>query len=181
MKTVSYIIVLALFMFSCKKDDPCEGVSCLNDGSCIDGTCFCVGLWTGKRCNEQIRPTLITMKGISVTKMPATDASGAGWDLTSGADIYVIVRQGADVLLDTSSDWRQNAGVGTSWNYTFSTLDTTTPLSIELWDFDDFDTDDYMGGINGFIYSDTNGFPTFEPFECAGCDVGFLIGPITYL
>ena len=184
MKNTFLLFVLLLAAFSCKKDstpeDLCEGVTCLNSGFCIDGTCSCIGLWKGKYCTEQVTPTLIKAGGISVTLMPATDNNGSGWDLTSGADIYVIIKQGPDVLLDTSTDWRQNAGVGETWTYNFTTVDALTSFSIELWDYDDFDADDYMGGVNGFIYSSTNNFPTYEPFECSGCKVGFSVGPLSY-
>jgi len=180
MKKLLLIFMCFSLCLSCKKDNSCEGV-CENDGSCVDGRCLCVGLWKGPNCTEQITPTLIKAGGISVTVMPATDINGSSWDLGSGADIYVIVKQGTNVLLNTSTDWRQNAGIGETWTYNISTLDAETPFSIELWDYDDFDSDDFMGGVSGFIYSHNNNFPLYESFDCSGCKVGFLVGPLSYL
>ena len=38
--------------FSCKKDDPCEGVTCLNGGTCAEGlgTCQCQSGYEGDSC-----------------------------------------------------------------------------------------------------------------------------------
>lgn len=41
---------MALFLGSCKEDDPCEEVTCLNDGTCDDGNCICEEFYYGATC-----------------------------------------------------------------------------------------------------------------------------------
>jgi hypothetical protein len=179
------ICLLAIVSFAqflrCSKSDPCENVTCENSGYCIDGTCQCVGLWTGENCTDQKTPILITISNVQLVKMPATDSNGAGWDLTSGPDVYIIVKQGGNVLLSTQSNWIQNATAGVSWSTNISIQQATVPISIEVWDYDDFDPDDYMGGITTTIYHSTNKFPTTITTNCAVCTVDFKFSGMTYL
>lgn len=50
------ILFLALTFNACQKDDPvitidpCENITCLNSGICIDGTCDCPPAYTGAQC-----------------------------------------------------------------------------------------------------------------------------------
>lgn len=43
------MLFCSLLMFSCK-GDPCQDIWCLNDGTCVDGTCVCEGGFSGERC-----------------------------------------------------------------------------------------------------------------------------------
>lgn len=48
-----FIAMITVGLTSCTNDDendPCEAVSCLNGGSCIDGTCECIDGYTGSEC-----------------------------------------------------------------------------------------------------------------------------------
>lgn len=182
MKKITFLIMLMLAGFSCTKEkDPCEGKVCENGGTCVDGTCQCKGLWKGEKCTEQITPLLLSVGSIHITKMPATDSGGAGWDLTSGPDIYVIIKQGGTVLASTQNTWIQNASVGAFWNTGFGTNLVTVPITIELWDYDDFDSDDFMGGVTGLLYNSTNKFPTEITTDCSGCTVQLKFGSVEYL
>lgn len=182
MKKIPLFIAVLCLMLSCSKEkDPCKGKICENGGTCIDGTCNCPHLWKGENCTEQVTPLLITIGSVEVTKLPPTDANGSGWDLTSGPDIYVVVKQAGTVLLSTQSQWVQNATFGAIWNTPFSTNLALLPVDIELWDYDDFDADDYMGGVAGFIYSDTNKFPQSIILDCGPCTVAIRFSSVTYL
>lgn len=175
-KATLSILAFLLIGLSCKKDCP----TCLNGGTCVDGKCQCVGLWTGENCETQLPPTLIQVAAISLTSFPATD-NGAGWDLTSGPDVYVIVKADGQVILNTSNDWRQNATFIETWQTPFLVDFAYANITIELWDFDDLDSDDFMGSVAGKIYNDTNNFPDFVDATCPGCMVAFRLGPITYI
>ena len=52
MKSFNYLLILAisLCVFSCSSD-PCEDITCLNGGSCDDGSCACPDGWTGADCS----------------------------------------------------------------------------------------------------------------------------------
>jgi len=175
------MLIIVALIGCAKEKDPCEGKTCENGGTCFDGACNCPHPWTGENCTQQITPILITIGGVEITKLPPTDGNGAGWDLNNGPDIYVVVKQNTTVLLSTENNWVQNATIGAIWNQAFSINATLTPVIVELWDYDDFDPDDYMGGVTGYIYTNTNGFPEFVILDCPTCPVAARLGPCTYL
>lgn len=45
-----------LGLFACKKEDPCENVSCQNGGTCDDGTCICINGFSGQFCQTAPDP-----------------------------------------------------------------------------------------------------------------------------
>ncbi|MEZ4722738.1 MAG: calcium-binding EGF-like domain-containing protein [Flavobacteriales bacterium] len=53
MKKLLYLVLvlgLATYFESCKEDDPCENVMCMNGGTCVDGTCSCLDGFDGTTC-----------------------------------------------------------------------------------------------------------------------------------
>jgi len=54
MKFKEFLLLMTFFIgLSCTKD-PCAETICLNDGFCIDGSCYCQPWYTGSNCeNEQ--------------------------------------------------------------------------------------------------------------------------------
>jgi len=71
MKYIKLLSVLALFftvvLFQSCEDDACEGVTCLNDGICLDGTCDCSTGYSGADCGTHCSEDII-----------------GTWDITSG-------------------------------------------------------------------------------------------------
>jgi hypothetical protein len=54
-----FFLLVALSITSCKKEkDKCEGVTCINGGTCVDGVCSCVNNFTGDSC--QVHPVCAT-------------------------------------------------------------------------------------------------------------------------
>lgn len=52
-KGISMMFALIfLTLNSCK--DPCEDVTCLNGGACMDGTCLCEEYYNGQDCEEYV-------------------------------------------------------------------------------------------------------------------------------
>jgi hypothetical protein len=173
---LTYLIpFLLLTLFSCQKDE-CATVDCLNGGYCANGECVCPEGFQGADCSQQETPSAIKINSIEVTRFPATD-DGAGWDLTSGCDIYPIIEKGSTEIWK-SSEFYQNADPDNDFTFNISPAaelnDPNDQYSISLYDFDDFDPDDFMGGINFTPYSSNNGFPTTINLD-AGGDVAFTI------
>jgi hypothetical protein len=44
---------------SCKKDDPCDDVVCLNGGTCNDGSCACATGFEGTTCGTEVRAKFV--------------------------------------------------------------------------------------------------------------------------
>lgn len=163
-----FLIGLLVFLASC---DPCRSTVCLNDGHCANGDCVCPEGFSGSDCSVQETPVRIRVHRIDVTRFPPTDDNGAGWDLTSGPDIYPdMLHEG--VQFYKSETFHQNATSGNTYRFDFSpAVDLDNPrdeYTIRLYDFDDFDADDFMGGIFFTPYSDTNGFPEVFDLDAGG-------------
>jgi hypothetical protein len=71
MKTFSKLILMCatfgmIAIASCKKEeDPCEGVSCLNGGSCNNGTCTCATGYEGSNCGTEQRSKFLASYNVS--------------------------------------------------------------------------------------------------------------------
>ncbi|MCS7085214.1 MAG: hypothetical protein RMM53_08350, partial [Bacteroidia bacterium] len=90
-----------LVVGGCKKDK-CEGVTCLNGGSCADGKCNCVNGFSGDRC--QIAPTPPTAS-FTIDKMSCTapctfnvtstsvNATSIEWSVekVGGGAVYIVI------------------------------------------------------------------------------------------
>ncbi|GAB4261720.1 MAG: hypothetical protein Kow0027_29260 [Saprospiraceae bacterium] len=115
-------------------------------------------------------PSKIRVTNIRVTKFPATD-NGAGWDLTSGPDIYVTMSYNGSLIYDSPSFY-QNADPSQVYDFMpNSNLNLTNPTDtyeIDLYDFDDLDADDFMGGIQFVPYQDGNHFPSKLIIDAGG-------------
>lgn len=155
----------------------CLGVTCLNGGYCANGTCVCAQGYTGSDCSQQITPSAIRINSITVTSFPATDG-GAGWDLTSGPDIFPELRLGSTLIWDAPTFY-QNADPGQDYiftpNPTFNLTSPTSQYTINLLDYDDLDADDWMGGVNFTPYSSSNDFPTTITLAPPGGAVTFTL------
>lgn len=153
---------------SCEKD-PCESTVCLNGGYCANGECVCPDGYTGADCSQQKTPTQIKISKIEITRFPAT-SSGAGWDLTSGPDIYLQLSLGSTTIWE--SGYYQNADPSFSYSFDLNPIISLTnpndQYTIRLLDFDDFDPNDFMGGINFTPYNNSNEFPTVLTIDAGG-------------
>jgi hypothetical protein len=170
MKIKHLLFSLFLVFFAGCKKEPCEQIICLNGGYCVNGACVCQEGFTGADCSLQKSPTQIRIHSIEITRFPATD-NGAGWDLTSGPEIYPEIRLGNSVI------WRSNTyypNANPSNTYTFEpspAIVLNSPqnqYSIVLYDYDDLDADDFIGGINFIPYFPNNSFPSVLFLDAGG-------------
>lgn len=147
----------------CQNYDPCAIVTCLNGGTCVSGTCNCLPGYTGPNCATVLNPVSMTITNVYVTNYPTLNTSGGGWDLSTGADLFLALSLGTS---SNSTDWitgYTNDVTGNALYYTLTTPKVITNLSsywtIGCWDYDTPDPDDFMGGIYFAPNSYKSGFP----------------------
>lgn len=185
MKSRILLIAMAILFISlngCKKEetDPCETTICLNDGYCVNGECVCPEGYTGVDCSQQITPTSIRLNKIDVKSFPATN-NGAGWDIGSGPDIYPVLVKGSNVIWE-STTYFENANPSADYSFNVNPVVNLNPndqYSILLYDEDGIWSDEYMGGVSFFPYSNKNNFPNVINLD-AGGDVTFKLY-VTYV
>jgi hypothetical protein len=162
--------LLVISVNSCKKDevedpkkttpivvDPCANITCLNGGYCANGSCVCPEGYSGSNCSQQVTPSLIRINSIRVTGWNPTD-NGAGWDLTSGPDIYVLIRRSGTTVYTSATYTDASSQLNFNTNIEITGMSSTYDISI--YDFDSLDSDDFMGGFTFVPYSSDNGFPS---------------------
>lgn len=148
-----------------EEKDLCKDVICVY-GDCVDGTCECEEGYQGSLCNEEKTPKKIIIKKVTVLDFAATANGGAGWDLSSGADIYFDLHLGNTEIYDALTPIGYFEDANSSLDYEFvipngiEINNPTESYAIQLWDYDDLDTDDWMGGVSFTPYSNGGGFPS---------------------
>lgn len=157
---------------SCQKEeDPCEGVSCQNGGSCVNGQCDCPQGYTGPSCTDQETPRSMSIERINLTRFPAYN-NGSDWDLwTPGPDVYLVLSKNGQIVRSMSTFW-EDADAGQSYLYEPNTpidlSDPTVQYTLSVFDYDSSGDDDYMGGIQFYPYSNNNGFPSQLSLDANG-------------
>lgn len=174
-------LLLLLAFFACDKTttqaDLCQGVTCQNGGTCVNGDCNCPLGYTGPDCSNEKAPVKMKVGTIELTSFPPTDG-GAGWDLTSGADVYLVIEKNNVELKKT--DWIQNLTGNHAWTINLEFDDPTATYTIRVYDYDDGFGDDYMGGISFTPYRPGEKFPTSYFLSCSSCVVSFGLTGIQY-
>lgn len=66
--TVASIATITLS--GCKKDDPCEGVTCSNGGTCNNGSCSCAAGYEGSTCGTEVRSKFIASYSVQENCSP---------------------------------------------------------------------------------------------------------------
>ncbi len=173
MKNLSLLFILFIGLFSTCKDDPCEGVQCLNGGTCENGECECTPMWRGKNCGEQVTPFSITVKEVTVTKYPTNPV----WDAGGKPDFFIIVSKGSSPIFGNSAKRIENADVGATWTDPGITIDDVLePHIFELWEYDAPPyPDTLMGKASAVLYGTTNKFPETIDVDCPTCPVAFRL------
>ncbi len=166
---LSYFVIL-IFTCSCNRNDSkCTGVICHNDGYCINGQCVCQDGYTGADCSRQITPTKIQITQIKVLRFPATKSNGAGWDLTSGPDIFPIFYKDNQKLWESPTYYED---ADQRYYYEFNcAINLNNPndrYTVSLYDYDQGTSDEFMGGITFTPYNTTNNFPTTIRLDAGG-------------
>ena len=172
-------LLLAFFVIgsiSCKKEnagDPCSETTCLNGGTCVDGTCNCPIGYTGADCGAQVTPSLIRVHSITITSFLAEPFEP--WDVGSDPDLYAELTYGSNAQFWQSPDTIHDAAP--FHEYTFAVepplelMDTDGQYTLVLWDIDDSDRM-WMGAVSFRFYDSLNdphgGFPEVVTIESPG-------------
>ncbi len=123
MKLAQLTLVLglstAMLFPSCKKDDPCDDVVCMNGGTCNDGSCSCATGYEGGTCATEVRAKFIgtyngtfTCPGNTSTINMTINNSAAGITsvvISDGFDNWIGTVSGSSVTIAT-----QTIGGGTT-------------------------------------------------------------------
>lgn len=148
----------------CQNFDPCANITCYNGGTCANGLCNCPTGYSGSDCSTVLNPVSMTITSINVTNYPIVNASGGGWDLSTGADPYLAFSLGTS---SSAADWitnYYNNVTGNAIYYTLTTPKVITNLSanwtLGCWDYDSPDPDNFMGGIYFTPNNYKSGFPS---------------------
>jgi hypothetical protein len=88
-----FILTILIIVTSCS--EPCDEISCLNDGICVEGICECPDGFTGENCEIQI----LRLK-------KRTQINGRSYEVMYNADGYIsndkIFENGTDLLQESS-------------------------------------------------------------------------------
>lgn len=162
MKKLLFVILIFLSFFNCKKKDSCEGITCLNDGICINGQCACPPGYSGDNCSQAVAPVKVVVKNISIQNFAFLDSGGNLWDQTNGADITVKIYKDTTLLWKSEIDYLEalpNTLYSFSSPYGIPLENPKEQYSIRIYDHDDApDEDDYIVGFNWTPFNGTS-FP----------------------
>ena len=164
----------------CETYDACLLLSCLNGGTCVSGFCNCLTGYSGTNCGTVLTPVSMTITKIVLNDFPPSDG-GFYWDPASGApDIYLSVNLGITANTNEfTSGTQMNAADGISITYTnLFPITLTFPdnnYTIGLWDWDDLDADDFMGGIYFTPNNHDTGFPSEFSLTTASIDMRLFV------
>lgn len=102
---------------------------------------------------EDPTPVSATVNSITVTQFPMVDALGDGWDLTTNPDIYTTMGTGTTITSSLYSSPTFFADAASPSTYAFSggfpiQLAMSSTYNVGVWDLDDLDADDVIGGLS---------------------------------
>lgn len=169
---IAVLLMTALcLMPSCSKDDslsdPCARVTCLNGGTCANGSCNCPTGFTGSDCGTARIPSRVIITKIVVTRYPATFETNAP-DLRPKMSLNSTQIWESDQYVDDAV-----SGFEYEFVTNISLSSPTSQYALELWDYDPFDPDDFMGGVLFYPISG-NSRPSTRNID-AGGNVAFRI------
>lgn len=103
-------------------------------------------------CVKEKTPTSMKITKIRVIDFPMTDSTGATWDVGSGAELYVQIKDESGNTVFDSPGYLPDAPDNTTINYTpDSSVDIDCPTcqyTLYLYDYDDLDADDLVGNLS---------------------------------
>lgn len=191
-----FYVIAIILLAACSKDpnepngvgnnnennnsSPCDNITCLNGGTCINGICDCPDGYTGPDCgqldlNVSIRINLITISGYPQTN------GGSAWDdpffgSSSTADIYYRIIRPSGAVFNSLTYFENVLGGPVTFNsssglpFIIPANDIDNSHIFRVMDLDDIDasdfgsSDDVMVSLTftpeNFIDGPSNPFPS---------------------
>lgn len=182
-KTLILLSIITFAVIACQKDPQeklCDGIICLNGGTCVNGECECPPQYTGPKCAQEVDPIKMKVSKIKITDFPPTASGGSGWDTFDGADVYLEILKGGVSVYE--SGYVENLTTDYEWTVNFEFSDPTATYVIQVLDYDfGLTTDDFIGGLSFTPYRPGENFPTsYSIGGCSGCVVFFDFNGVTY-
>lgn len=169
---ISVFVFLTLNFFGCSSDssqNSCTPIPCLNNGvSNSNCGCDCPQGFGGSNCGTILQPSKVIISKIVVKSFSNLNSLGFLWDGTNGADIYIKINSGTNVIYDHPTVF-SNAVGGNNLNYQFvinpnlQITNVNSPLIVSLWDYDLGDlppSQDVNMASAAFIPFNGNSFPS---------------------
>lgn len=141
---------------------PCEGITCLNGGICINGLCDCADGYTGPDCGQLDLDVTIRINQITISGYPQTNG-GSAWDdpfigSSTSADVsYRIIRPSGSIF--NSETYLPNATGGpitfnstSGLPFVISPSDVDNSHTFQVMDLDDLDSSD-LGSSDDIMVS----------------------------
>jgi len=175
---------IALLQWGGCKDEPCDGITCKNGGTCVNGLCECPVGYEGADCGQEKVPDNIRIAKITYTKIPLKDDMGNNWDpggLPSAyPGLYVVVYRDSDPDPNQQNwvaIWNSQSDIGTFNDADPSQVQVFIPSNpvllsapeqnyrISLYDEDgnvpnsDPEHDSFVGGISFTPYAPGQSHP----------------------
>jgi|GEM_PF-984140 len=136
---VLFSVSSIIFYQSCKKKDPCSGITCQNGGACMNGTCSCPTGYVGNLCQD-LATTTVTYQNNTFTTMNVYVAGSSTPTYTIAPNSSIVISGTWGTVLSsvaqTASYSSSNTQIGLlmSWslNDTFpATGNITEPLDVD--------------------------------------------------
>lgn len=155
MKRIAILLLTHMFLFvsSCSED------LYEDHDDCYEG-------YTGYDCEEQITPSKITITKVVVQRYPSSISDG----LSLYPDIALKIYTDSDSY-GPSNNYYEDASPWGSHDFypNFKLYDAYDQIHVVLYDYDflfgEIVDQDYMGGVQGVIYSNQNEFPSMVNFD----------------
>lgn len=130
------VFSLAIVTFYTSCTDPCKDVTCLNAGTCVDGTCNCASGYEGDDCGTEVR-----------AKFKGTWNVSDGCSLSGTASYQVGVSSGSGIF---------DVKISNVWNSFINSVNATISGSSISIPNQEPDNDGFTVSGSGTISSDGN-------------------------
>ena len=183
-KNIALFIFLLIGLISCgSEDDACLTLTCLNDGTCVNGACACPEGYEGEDCSIEKTPVSMSIVGINVTKYPTLRPDSTSWDSVdmSGPDLFFAFHEGTGAAYDSNTDFvssTMNNATGQALEINAAPPYLVTALSsnwsLDLWDADN-GTEEYLDGIIFLPLDEVDGLHTTFDVETPTVKATFFV------